>query len=82
MILPAATFFCVNYPNRPSNVECKQLVWVRATSRGRLFGSRVVSQELFRTLSHWSSKGQGVPIPRGVMRRAGLAGSPVFDNAV
>lgn len=40
MNLSAATFFCVNYPNRRSIAECKQLVWVGATSRGRLIRQR------------------------------------------
>lgn len=36
MNLSAPAFFCVNYPNRRSIVECKQLVWVGATSGERL----------------------------------------------
>lgn len=36
MNLSAATLFRVKYPNWRSNAECKQLVWVGATSRGRL----------------------------------------------
>lgn len=40
MNLSAVTFFCVNYPNRRSIVECKQLVWVGATSREHLIRQR------------------------------------------
>lgn len=35
MNLSAATSFRVKYPTQRSNAECKQLVWVVATSRGR-----------------------------------------------
>lgn len=36
MNLSVAIFFCVNYPNRRGNAECKQLLWVGATSLGSL----------------------------------------------
>lgn len=81
MNLSAVTVFCVDYPNRRSLVEYELLVWV-GRHHADAYSAAESLQELPRTLSHWSSKGQGVPIQRGAMRRAGLAGRPFFDNTV